>query len=43
MMAVEELDNVEPAFVDVEMDVPCFEVGHFMFSPALARLYDPVR
>ena len=27
MVAVEELDAMEPAFVDIEMDVPCFEVG----------------
>jgi len=27
MVAVEELDDMEPAFVDIEMDVPCFEVN----------------
>ena len=27
MTAVEKLDNVEPAFVYIEMDVPCFKVG----------------
>ena len=27
MMAVEKLDDMEPAFVDIEMDVPRFKVG----------------
>ena len=35
MMAVEEFDNVKPAFVDIEMDVPCFKVGRLELSPRL--------
>ena len=31
MVAVEEFDNVEPAFVDIEMYVPCFKVGRACF------------
>ena len=27
MMAVEEFDDMEPAFVDIEMDIPCLEAG----------------
>ena len=26
MMTVEKLDNMEPAFVDIEVDVPCFKI-----------------